>query len=180
MRRSAGGRRRRHRDPGVAQLLLQHRDAGGVVAVLALCDRDPRIEVGGFSAGGRAAEIAADRADIFGIGLGEFRAVGGALGGSHARRRNGGLHPRSGKASALPATARRGTRRGGKRYKRQKTKSPELRHAILPRRRTLLQLLVNRYGRRRMSGELSGHVAIVTGGASGIGAASAALLADQG
>jgi NAD(P)-dependent dehydrogenase (short-subunit alcohol dehydrogenase family) len=38
----------------------------------------------------------------------------------------------------------------------------------------------NRYGRRRMSGELSGQVAIVTGGASGIGAASAALLAGQG
>ncbi|HYR67383.1 MAG TPA: SDR family NAD(P)-dependent oxidoreductase, partial [Reyranella sp.] len=31
-----------------------------------------------------------------------------------------------------------------------------------------------------MSGELSGRVAIVTGGASGIGAATAALLAGQG
>jgi 3(or 17)beta-hydroxysteroid dehydrogenase len=37
-----------------------------------------------------------------------------------------------------------------------------------------------RYGHVRMSGELSGQVAIVTGGASGIGAASAALLADAG
>ena len=37
-----------------------------------------------------------------------------------------------------------------------------------------------RYGRVRMSGELSGQVAIVTGGASGIGAASAALLAEAG
>jgi len=37
-----------------------------------------------------------------------------------------------------------------------------------------------RYGRVRMSGELSGRVAIVTGGASGIGAASAALLAEAG
>ncbi len=37
-----------------------------------------------------------------------------------------------------------------------------------------------RYGRVRMSGELSGRVAIVTGGASGIGAASAALLAAAG
>jgi 3(or 17)beta-hydroxysteroid dehydrogenase len=37
-----------------------------------------------------------------------------------------------------------------------------------------------RYGRIRMSGELSGQVAIVTGGASGIGAAAAALLAEAG
>jgi 3(or 17)beta-hydroxysteroid dehydrogenase len=37
-----------------------------------------------------------------------------------------------------------------------------------------------RYGRTRMSGELSGQVAIVTGGASGIGAAAAALLAEAG
>jgi len=37
-----------------------------------------------------------------------------------------------------------------------------------------------RYGHVGMSGELSGQVAIVTGGASGIGAASAALLADAG
>jgi 3(or 17)beta-hydroxysteroid dehydrogenase len=37
-----------------------------------------------------------------------------------------------------------------------------------------------RYGRVGMSGELSGQVAIVTGGASGIGAASAALLAAAG
>jgi 3(or 17)beta-hydroxysteroid dehydrogenase len=37
-----------------------------------------------------------------------------------------------------------------------------------------------RYGRIRMSGELSGQVAIVTGGASGIGAAAAALLAQAG
>jgi 3(or 17)beta-hydroxysteroid dehydrogenase len=37
-----------------------------------------------------------------------------------------------------------------------------------------------RYGHVRMSGELSGQVAIVTGGASGIGAASAALLAAAG
>ncbi len=37
-----------------------------------------------------------------------------------------------------------------------------------------------RYGHVRMSGELSGQVAIVTGGASGIGAASAALLAEAG
>ena len=37
-----------------------------------------------------------------------------------------------------------------------------------------------RYGRIRMSEELSGQVAIVTGGASGIGAASAALLAEAG
>jgi 3(or 17)beta-hydroxysteroid dehydrogenase len=37
-----------------------------------------------------------------------------------------------------------------------------------------------RYGRIGMSGELSGQVAIVTGGASGIGAASAALLASAG
>jgi 3(or 17)beta-hydroxysteroid dehydrogenase len=36
------------------------------------------------------------------------------------------------------------------------------------------------YGHVRMSGELSGQVAIVTGGASGIGAASAALLAEAG
>ncbi len=36
------------------------------------------------------------------------------------------------------------------------------------------------YGLVRMSGELSGQVAIVTGGASGIGAASAALLASAG
>lgn len=37
-----------------------------------------------------------------------------------------------------------------------------------------------RYGHVDMSGELSGQVAIVTGGASGIGAASAALLAGAG
>jgi 3(or 17)beta-hydroxysteroid dehydrogenase len=37
-----------------------------------------------------------------------------------------------------------------------------------------------RYGHVRMSGDLSGRVAIVTGGASGIGAASAALLAGAG
>ena len=37
-----------------------------------------------------------------------------------------------------------------------------------------------RYGWRDMSTELSGRVAIVTGGASGIGAASAALLAEAG
>jgi 3(or 17)beta-hydroxysteroid dehydrogenase len=37
-----------------------------------------------------------------------------------------------------------------------------------------------RYGHVGMSGELSGQVAIVTGGASGIGAASAALLAEAG
>ena len=37
-----------------------------------------------------------------------------------------------------------------------------------------------RYGRVRMSGELSGQAVIVTGGASGIGAASAALLAAAG
>ena len=37
-----------------------------------------------------------------------------------------------------------------------------------------------RYGHVGMSGELSGQVAIVTGGASGIGAASAALLAQAG
>ena len=37
-----------------------------------------------------------------------------------------------------------------------------------------------RYGRVRMGGELSGQVAIVTGGASGIGAASVALLAEAG
>ena len=37
-----------------------------------------------------------------------------------------------------------------------------------------------RYGHVRMSGELSGQVAIVTGGASGIGAASARLLAGAG
>ena len=37
-----------------------------------------------------------------------------------------------------------------------------------------------RYGLVRMSGELSGQVAIVTGGASGIGAATAALLAEAG
>jgi 3(or 17)beta-hydroxysteroid dehydrogenase len=41
-------------------------------------------------------------------------------------------------------------------------------------------LPVARYGRGRMSGELSGQVAIVTGGASGIGAASAALLESHG
>lgn len=39
---------------------------------------------------------------------------------------------------------------------------------------------VDRYGHVRMRGELSGQVAIVTGGASGIGAASAALLAGAG
>lgn len=39
---------------------------------------------------------------------------------------------------------------------------------------------VARYGRACMSGELSGQVAIVTGGASGIGAASAALLESHG
>lgn len=37
-----------------------------------------------------------------------------------------------------------------------------------------------RYGLIRMSGELAGRVAIVTGGASGIGAASAALLESEG
>jgi 3(or 17)beta-hydroxysteroid dehydrogenase len=44
----------------------------------------------------------------------------------------------------------------------------------------LLQLPADRYGRGCMSDELSGRVAIVTGGASGIGAASAALLAGAG
>jgi 3(or 17)beta-hydroxysteroid dehydrogenase len=44
----------------------------------------------------------------------------------------------------------------------------------------LLQLPSARYGHIRMSEELSGQVAIVTGGASGIGAASAALLAQAG
>jgi 3(or 17)beta-hydroxysteroid dehydrogenase len=41
-------------------------------------------------------------------------------------------------------------------------------------------LRAGRYGPVRMSAELSGQVAIVTGGASGIGAASAALLAEAG
>ena len=41
-------------------------------------------------------------------------------------------------------------------------------------------MATGRYGHVRMSGELLGKVAIVTGGASGIGAASAALLADAG
>jgi 3(or 17)beta-hydroxysteroid dehydrogenase len=45
---------------------------------------------------------------------------------------------------------------------------------------TLTHRAVSRYGRGRMSDELSGRVAIVTGGASGIGAASAALLAEAG
>lgn len=45
---------------------------------------------------------------------------------------------------------------------------------------TLLHLPVVRYGSAQMSNELSGQVAIVTGGASGIGAASAALLAGEG
>src|ERR1043165_9577704 len=44
----------------------------------------------------------------------------------------------------------------------------------------LLQLPFARYGHVRMSEELSGQVAIVTGGASGIGAATAALLAEAG
>jgi 3(or 17)beta-hydroxysteroid dehydrogenase len=44
----------------------------------------------------------------------------------------------------------------------------------------LLQLPFARYGHIRMSEELSGQVAIVTGGASGIGAAAAALLAQAG
>src|SRR4051794_26357773 len=44
----------------------------------------------------------------------------------------------------------------------------------------LLQLPLARYGHVRMSEELSGQVAIVTGGASGIGAATAALLAEAG
>ena len=44
----------------------------------------------------------------------------------------------------------------------------------------LLHLPFARYGQIRMSEELSGQVAIVTGGASGIGAASAALLASAG
>ncbi len=41
-------------------------------------------------------------------------------------------------------------------------------------------MLVAGYGRVRMSGELSGRVAIISGGASGIGAATAALLAEAG
>ena len=45
---------------------------------------------------------------------------------------------------------------------------------------TLLQPPPFRYGLAAMSNELSGQVAIVTGGASGIGAASAALLAGVG
>src|SRR5512138_2177801 len=44
----------------------------------------------------------------------------------------------------------------------------------------LLHLRSARYGHLRMSEELSGQVAIVTGGASGIGAASATLLAGAG
>ena len=44
----------------------------------------------------------------------------------------------------------------------------------------LLRLRVARYGRIDMSGELSGQVAVVTGGALGIGAATAALLAAAG
>ena len=48
-----------------------------------------------------------------------------------------------------------------------------------PLHRKLLHLPVARYGHVRMNGELSGRVAVVTGGASGIGAASAALLADH-
>ena len=55
----------------------------------------------------------------------------------------------------------------------------QLRHAILLHD-TLTHHAFSRYGRIDMSDELSGRVAVVTGGASGIGAASAALLAAAG
>ena len=168
----------RHRDPGVAQLLLQHRDAGGIVAVLALGNGDPRIEVGGLASGGRAAEISADRADIFGIGLGQLGTVGGTLGSVMPGGTTAACIPDPAYPPPCPpvvvvhAAAASDTNANRSIPRASTCDPPSVNDATAIARESLWSSAHER--------ELSGQVAIVTGGASGIGAASAALLEGQG
>src|SRR5262249_12945905 len=125
-----------------------------------------------------AAQVAADARDIFAVHLRKPAAVGAGLRRRQAGWRNRGLQARSSLASAL--SGRRCATRAHRNQQRDEYNAPYLCHAALPRRKKLLQSARTRYGRRRMSDELSGLVAIVTGGASGIGLASAALLQGSG